>query len=309
MERRHGEPVGARFQVCGESAVVAEQQDAPALRGEASRTLHRHQRLPGARATRDTHPRKGAEQFENVELLLGEPHERSAFFRDGCGERWRQRHAWREQLHELCDGRRRQGSAGADRRCEHPVHGLVGPLQAVAVDHQPPGQFRSERIGRLGIREDHAPSERRHFGARPQVILQRVHRRLRLRSRRLDPMTRVAAGIPALLVAADLDAPLHLEPEEPPCRVDDEEVELPSRQRDPDPCVEGRCAGSERRSSRCGRWRSKAVKTLRSDSGVSASGRGGSIRGMDALYRGKGLDDCRGVYACQLAERESMMRW
>ena len=40
-------------------------------------------------------------------------------------------------------------------------------------------------------------------------------------------MTRIAAGIPAILIAADLDPALHLEPEEPPCRVDDEEVELP----------------------------------------------------------------------------------
>ena len=46
----------------------------------------------------------------------------------------------------------------------------------------------------------------------------------------------------------------------------------------------------------CGRWRSNAAKTLRSESGVSALGRGTSIRGMNALYAGVAgvVDDAAG---------------
>jgi len=51
MKCRHYEAVGARFEVCGESAVVAEEEDAAALRGQAARALHGDERLPRACAT------------------------------------------------------------------------------------------------------------------------------------------------------------------------------------------------------------------------------------------------------------------
>ena len=144
MERRNREPVGARFQVRGQSTVVAEQQDAPALRRETARALHRHQRLPGACAAGDSYAGEGGEQLEDVELLLGEPHERRPFVGESRGERGGQRYPRGQQLHELRNRRRREGIAGAYRCFEDRVHRLVGPLQGARVDDQPTRQFRSE---------------------------------------------------------------------------------------------------------------------------------------------------------------------
>ena len=182
MKRRDHEAVGARFQVCSQAAVVAEQQDATPLRRQSSGALHGDQRFPRACSTGDTHSRKRAQNLEDVELLLGEPYERCAVLDDRGGKRRRQRHPWREQLHKLGDNSGRKRRAGTDGGVEHAFHRLVGPLQAGAVDDASTRQLRPKPVGRLGIREHHTLTKRGHHRARPEIVLQRVHRALHLRT-------------------------------------------------------------------------------------------------------------------------------
>ena len=150
MERGHRKAVRARFQVGGQAAVVTEQQDPAALRRQAPCAFHRDQRLPGACSTGDAHSRKGAQDFKDVELLLREPYESGAVFRESGGERGRQHHPRCEQLHELRHRGGREWTAVADRRFEHAVDRLVSPLQTAAVDDEHGWSFNG--AGPSGVR-------------------------------------------------------------------------------------------------------------------------------------------------------------